>query len=168
MPAGLPALSTPRWRRFVFSFLDSGKRLDSVGDAGDVIDRELQTGTRLPGTLRLYLSCLVKASPDVLQRCCHLVPGTDISKVQPPGGCEYQHGCQVNKLLIYVCIVSDHEKKCGCIQEWMIDGAGLLTFRKPNMTSDLYNITIHFTVSWRIIYQESRPRTTNTINIYKN
>jgi hypothetical protein len=29
----------------------------------------------------------------------------------------------------------------------MIDGAGLLTFRKPNMTSDLYNITIHFTVS---------------------
>jgi hypothetical protein len=118
-----------------------------VGDAGDVIDRELQKGTRLPGTLRLYLSCLVKASPDVLQRCCHLVPGTDISKVQPPGGCEYQHGCQVNKLLIYVCIVSDHEKKCGCIQEWMIDGAGLLTFRKPNMTSDLYNITIHFTVS---------------------
>ena len=50
-------------------------------------------------------------------------------------------------MLIYVCIVSDHEKKCGCIQEWRIDGAGLLTFRKPNMTSDLFNITIHFTKS---------------------
>jgi hypothetical protein len=78
-------------------------------------------------SLVMFGFLMVKASPDVLQRCCHLVPGTDISKVQPPGGCEYQHGCQVNKLLIYVCIVSDHEKKCGCIQEWMIDGAGLLT-----------------------------------------
>jgi hypothetical protein len=69
---------------------------------------------------------------------------SDICEGQPPGGCEHEHGCQVNKLLIYVSIVSDHVKKCGCIQEWMIDGAGLLTFRKPNMTSDLFNITIHF------------------------
>jgi hypothetical protein len=29
----------------------------------------------------------------------------------------------------------------------MIDGAGLLTFRKPNMTGDLFNITIHFSMS---------------------
>ena len=89
---------------------------------------------------------LVKTSPDVLQRSRHRVQGTNISEVHPPGGRQYQPGCQVNKLLIYVCIVSDHEKKCGCIQEWRIDGAGLLTFRKPNMTSHLYNITIHFTV----------------------
>ena len=47
-------------------------------------------------------------------------------------------------MLKYFCIVSDHLKKCGCIQEWMIDGAGLLTLRKPNMTSDLYNITIRW------------------------
>jgi hypothetical protein len=39
---------------------DSVKRLDSVGDAGDVIDQELKKGTRLPGTLRLYLSSLVR------------------------------------------------------------------------------------------------------------
>jgi hypothetical protein len=31
-----------------------------VGDAGDVIDRELEKGTRLPGTIRLYLSRLIK------------------------------------------------------------------------------------------------------------
>ena len=36
------------------------KRLDSVGDAGDVIDRELTKGTRLPETLRLYLSSLAR------------------------------------------------------------------------------------------------------------
>jgi hypothetical protein len=31
-----------------------------MGDAGDVIDRELEKGTRLPGTIRLYLSSLIK------------------------------------------------------------------------------------------------------------
>ena len=48
--------------RFFLSELssDSVKRLELVGDAGDVIDRELQKGTRLPGTLRLYLSSLVR------------------------------------------------------------------------------------------------------------
>ena len=35
-------------------------RLETVGDAGDVIDRELEKGTRLPGTIRLYLSRLIK------------------------------------------------------------------------------------------------------------
>jgi len=39
---------------------DSVRQLETVGDAGDVIDRELQKGTRLPGTIRLYLSSLVK------------------------------------------------------------------------------------------------------------
>ena len=87
---------------------------------------------------------LVEASPDVLQRDRDIMQSSDICEGQPPGGCEHEHGCQVNKLLIYFSIVSDHVKKCGCIQEWMIDGAGLLTFRKPNMTSDLFNITIHF------------------------
>ena len=48
--------------RFFLSELssDSVKQLELVGDAGDVIDRELQKGTRLPGTLRLYLSSLVR------------------------------------------------------------------------------------------------------------
>jgi hypothetical protein len=56
-----------------------------------------------------------------------IMQSSNICEGQPPGGCKHGHGCQVNKLLIYVSIVSDHVKKCGCIQEWMIDGAGLLT-----------------------------------------
>ena len=48
--------------RFFLSELRSDNilRLETVGDAGDVIDRELAKGTRLPGTVRLYLASLVK------------------------------------------------------------------------------------------------------------
>ena len=64
--------------RFFLSELcsDSVQRLETVGDIGGVIDRELQKGTRLPGTIRLYLASLIKllveASPDVLQRSDYL------------------------------------------------------------------------------------------------
>jgi hypothetical protein len=39
--------------RFFLSGLSSDRilRLETVGDAGDVIDRELEKGTRLPGTI---------------------------------------------------------------------------------------------------------------------
>jgi hypothetical protein len=47
---------------FFLSELSSDRilRLETVGDAGDVIDRELEKGTRLPRTIRLYLSSLIK------------------------------------------------------------------------------------------------------------
>jgi hypothetical protein len=39
---------------------DAVLRLETMGDCGDVIDRELQKGTRLPGTIRLYLTSLIR------------------------------------------------------------------------------------------------------------
>ena len=39
---------------------DAVLRLETMGDSGDVIDQELQKGTRLPGTIGLYLASLIR------------------------------------------------------------------------------------------------------------
>jgi hypothetical protein len=108
-----------------------------MGDAGDVIDRELEKGTRLPGTIRLYLSSLIKfleweSGNSTWLRHLRLSFSVDLTlqvtgkcERNPQWGCKCRYGCQVNKMFKYFSIVSSHEKKCGCIQEWIIDISGL-------------------------------------------
>jgi hypothetical protein len=112
-------------------------RLETMGDAGDVIDRELEKGTRLPGTIRLYLSSLIKflewvSGNSTWLRHLRLSFSVDLTlqvtgkcERNPQWGCKCRYGCQVNKMFKYFSIVSSHEKKCGCIQEWIIDISGL-------------------------------------------
>jgi hypothetical protein len=106
---------------------DAVLRLETMGDCGDVIDRELQKGTRLPGTIRLYLTSLIRFLEWVsghsawlrhLRMSSNAVvsqQGTNHSQEDNQGGCQFRNGWKVSKMFKLFCIISVHEKKCCCI-----------------------------------------------------